>query len=76
MIGQQRLLLTLVELVDRAPVPAPPARGARGRPRVYADRLFLKALVISCSCVICTPSTSCLACWPNRLPRCANFASC
>ena len=46
MIGQQRLLVTLVELVDRAPVPAPPARRARGRPRVYADRLFLKALVI------------------------------
>jgi hypothetical protein len=46
MIGQQRLLDTLVELIDRVPVPAPPAKRTRGRPRVYADRLFLKALVI------------------------------
>ena len=37
-------LVTLVELVDRLPMPAPTA--VRGRPRVYSDRLFLKALVI------------------------------
>ncbi|MEJ7873164.1 MAG: transposase [Rubrobacteraceae bacterium] len=46
MIGQQSLLVTLVELVDRLPVPPPPNKRGPGRPRVYTDRLFLKALVI------------------------------
>jgi hypothetical protein len=46
MIGQQGLLVTLVELVDRIPVPPPPKKRPPGRPRVYTDRLFLKALVI------------------------------
>ncbi len=45
MIGQVSLLVMLVRLVDRIPVPAPPKR-KRGRPKVYADRLFLKALVV------------------------------
>ena len=40
------LLVELVKLVDRAPVPPPPAKRSRGRPRFYTDRLFLKALVI------------------------------
>lgn len=40
------LLVALVLLVDRLPLPAPPARRRRGRPPVYPDRLFLKALVI------------------------------
>jgi hypothetical protein len=38
-------LVTLVELVDRLPLPAP-VRAGRGRPRMYSERLFLKALVI------------------------------
>jgi len=46
MIGQQSLLVTLVELVDRIPLPPPPKKRAPGRPRVYTDRLFLKALVV------------------------------
>jgi len=46
MIGQVSLLVMLVKLVDRVPAPPPPARRGRGRPKVYADRLFLKALVI------------------------------
>lgn len=46
MIGQQSLLVTLLELVDRIPVPPPPKKRAPGRPRVYTERLFLKALVI------------------------------
>jgi hypothetical protein len=46
MIGQVSLLVMLVQLVDRLPVPSPPAKRGRGRPKVYADRLFLKALVI------------------------------
>jgi hypothetical protein len=40
------LLVTLVQLVDRLPAPPPPAKRGRGRPSVYPDRLFLKALVI------------------------------
>jgi hypothetical protein len=46
MIGQQTLLVTLVQLVDRLPVPPPPAKRGRGRPITYPDRLFLKAVVI------------------------------
>jgi hypothetical protein len=45
MVPEWSLLETLVHLVDRIPVPAAPRRG-RGRPKVYSDRLFLKALVI------------------------------
>jgi hypothetical protein len=40
------LLVALVVLVDRLPQPDPPPKRGRGRPRVYPDRLFLKALVI------------------------------
>src|SRR5215213_524103 len=46
MIPETSLLVTLVTLVDRLPVPAPPAKRGRGRPVTYPDRLFLKALVI------------------------------
>lgn len=46
MIRSPSLLVTLVHLVDRLPRPAPPPKRGRGRPRVYADPLFLKALVI------------------------------
>jgi hypothetical protein len=46
MIGQHGLLVTLVELVDRLPTPQAPEKRRPGRPRVYTDRLFLKALVI------------------------------
>ena len=45
MVATVSNLVTLVELVDRLPLPAPPPTG-RGRPRVYSERLFLKALVI------------------------------
>ena len=46
MIGQVSLLVMLVQVVDRLPpLPPPPKRG-RGRPKVYTDHLFLKALVI------------------------------
>jgi len=43
---RESLLVTLVKLVDRIPSPPPPSRRGRGRPQVYPDRLFLKALVI------------------------------
>lgn len=40
------LLIRLVRLVDRIPEPPVKPGPARGRPRTYSDRLFLKALVI------------------------------
>jgi hypothetical protein len=46
MIPEISLLVTLVQLVDRIPSPPAAATRGRGRPSVYADRLFLKALVI------------------------------
>jgi len=44
MVPEPSLLVALVQLVDRLPLPEP--RPRRGRPAVYSDRLFLKALVI------------------------------
>ena len=46
MIASEPLVVTLVTLVDSIPVPPPPAKRLRGRPKVYSDRLFLKALII------------------------------
>ena len=46
MILHDSLLVTLVQLVDRLPMPQPPSKRERGHPKVYSDRLFLKALVI------------------------------
>ncbi len=47
MITQATLLVTLVLLVNHIPMPPlPPAPRKRGHPKVYSDRLFLKALVI------------------------------
>jgi hypothetical protein len=44
MIPEPSILIALVQLVERLPLPPPQRR--RGRPAVYSDRLFLKALVI------------------------------
>jgi hypothetical protein len=44
MIVQASLLLALLSLVDRLPLP--PGSPRRGRPSVYPERLFLKALVV------------------------------
>ena len=46
MIAQDTLLVILVKLVDQIPMPPPPPKRGRGHPKVYSDRLFLKALVI------------------------------
>src|SRR5438094_797589 len=40
------VLVALLHLIDRIPVPPPPTKRRRGRPVVYSDRLFLKALVV------------------------------
>ena len=45
MVPEPSVLVALVQLVDRLPLPPSPPRG-RGHPPVYSDRLFLKALVI------------------------------
>jgi hypothetical protein len=44
MVPQPSLLLALVDLIDV--IPSPPVEPRRGRPAVYSERLFLKALVI------------------------------
>jgi hypothetical protein len=46
MVSQDSLLVMLVKLVDRLPMPARTAKRGRGHPKVYSDCLFLKALVI------------------------------
>jgi hypothetical protein len=46
MIEHETLLVTLVKLGRRIPVPPRPATRGRGRPRTYPDRLLLQALVI------------------------------
>jgi hypothetical protein len=46
MVLQDSLLVTVVQLVDRLPMPSPASKRGRGHPLVYTDRLFLKALVI------------------------------
>jgi hypothetical protein len=46
MIPEESLLVTLVKLVDRIPMPLPPAKRKRAKPKFYPDHLFLKALVI------------------------------
>ena len=46
MVPQDSLLVTLVKQVDRLPMPEIPSKRERGHPKVYSDRVFLKALVI------------------------------
>src|SRR2546428_4635402 len=51
MIPEISLLVMLVRLVERIPMPTPPplpppTNRGRGRPAFYSDTLFLKALVI------------------------------
>ena len=46
MLHREPLLVTLVNLVDRIPMPEPPQKRGRGRPKVYAERVIVKALVI------------------------------
>jgi hypothetical protein len=46
MLQREPLLVTLVKLVDTIPMPKEPEKRQRGHPKVYADRLIVKALVI------------------------------
>jgi hypothetical protein len=46
MLPREPLLVMLVKLVDRIAMPEPPPKRGRGRPKVYADRLIVKALVV------------------------------
>jgi hypothetical protein len=46
MIPLEPPLVTLVKRVDSIPVPPPPVKRPRERPKVSSDRLFLKALVV------------------------------
>ncbi len=46
MLSRELLLVTLVKLVERIPFPGAPQKRGRGRPKVYTDRLIVKALVI------------------------------
>ena len=46
MVRQESTLVMLVQSVDTIPLPEPPVAPRRGRPLVYADRLFLKGLVV------------------------------
>lgn len=46
MIEQETLLVILVHLIDRLPMPAASGQRKRGRPQTYSERLFLTALVI------------------------------
>src|SRR5215210_2439450 len=45
MITQDSVLVQLIRLVEFIPTPQPPPR-RRGRPVLYSEKLFLKALVI------------------------------
>src|SRR5688572_15013534 len=45
MIAPASNLVTLLQAVDRLPLPDPAPQG-RGHPQVYSDRLMLKAVVV------------------------------
>ena len=46
MLAREPLLVTLVKLVDLIPMPQEPEQRGRGRPKVYSDRIMVKALII------------------------------
>jgi hypothetical protein len=46
MVPGEALLVTLVKMMDRIPLPAARATRGRGHPKEYTDRLMLKAMVV------------------------------
>jgi hypothetical protein len=75
MIGQQTQLVMLVRLVERLPLPPPPAKRPRGRPKSYPDRLFVKASVIMIVRHLHTVYEL-LSVRSNRPPRCTPCVRC
>jgi hypothetical protein len=46
MLTHGSILLSLLGLVEQIPTPPPPAKRQRGRQEIYADKLFVKALIV------------------------------
>jgi hypothetical protein len=46
MIYHDSVLVQLIRLVECIPTPQPPPQRPRGRPYLYSEKLFMKALVI------------------------------
>jgi hypothetical protein len=46
MLRHTSVLVSLVRLIDRFPWPSEPPKRLRGHPKMYSDRLILKARVI------------------------------
>ena len=46
MVLSDSLLVSLIKMIDRIPMPPSPPKRVRGRPVTYPDRLLLKAVVI------------------------------
>ena len=50
MVYQDSLLVTLLHQVDLLPIVAEPVHRKHGRPKVYTDRVFIKALLVMIVC--------------------------
>ena len=74
MVPQSSLLVALVDLIDVIPSRRRGRAARGGRPPVYSDRLFFKALVIM---MVRTSrrSTGCSRSWTSRPPRCRRCAA-
>ena len=46
MLIRGSLLVSFLWLVEQLPTPPPPAKRQRGRQETYADKLFVKALIV------------------------------
>ena len=46
MLTQGSILVSLLGLVEQLPTPPPPVKRKRGRQEFYADKLFVKALIV------------------------------
>jgi len=46
MLTHGSILVSLLWLVEQIPTPPPPVKRKRGRQEVYADKLFVKALIV------------------------------
>ena len=46
MLAHGSILVSLLWLVEQIPTPPPPVKRPRGRQEFYADKLFVKALIV------------------------------